>query len=194
MKHVLFPAKQKICLQKQKVLYIFFGTVRSPQVSVVLIPFLNRHITFEVTKRNYLFGISNDNNFSEPLALVFDILKYVFWQLKLRGRLPNRHNVECEFNYLLGLVLNSNKKLKGQVVTCLGDMENKKDGKGTENPGTPGTPTRDEIPIGTADDPDETRMEVEGAMTPSNVLTRSWTKTTRRQRRQSTTLLSGKNL
>jgi hypothetical protein len=89
-----------------------------PLVSGVLIQFLNRHITFEVTKRNYLFGLLSDNKFSEPLAVVFDILKYVFWQLKLRGRLPNRHNVECEFNYLLGILLNSNKKLKGQINSC----------------------------------------------------------------------------
>jgi hypothetical protein len=45
-------------------------------------------------------------------------------------------------------------------------MEKNKDVKGSKDSGTPGTPMRDQTPPGTEDDPDETWMEVEGAMTP----------------------------
>jgi hypothetical protein len=89
-----------------------------PTVNGILTDFFGRHIAFTVTKRNYFFGTSGDDNFCEPVAVVFDILKFVFWQLRIRRRLPNRHNVESEFNYILGLTMNGNKKLKGQINSC----------------------------------------------------------------------------
>jgi hypothetical protein len=89
-----------------------------PSVSCVLEHFFNQYITFTVSKRSFLFCVTDKNVFNEPLAVAFDTLKFVFWQLKLRRRLPNRHNVESEFNYLLGQILNGNKKLKRKFNAC----------------------------------------------------------------------------
>jgi hypothetical protein len=89
-----------------------------PSVSRVLDQFFSHYLTFTVSKNSFLLSVTEDISFDEPLAVVFDTLKFVLWQLKLRRRLPNRHNVESEFNYILGQIVNGNKKLKRKFNAC----------------------------------------------------------------------------
>jgi hypothetical protein len=89
-----------------------------PSVYSILTEFLVSNVTFNVSKSNYLFGTDSQGNFREPVALLFDVMKFSCWQLKLRKILPNRHNFKTEVDYNIGIILGSNKKIRENFNEC----------------------------------------------------------------------------
>jgi hypothetical protein len=65
-----------------------------------------------------MYGTDSKEIFREPLAILFDVVKFSFWQLKLRILLPNRHNFQTEINYNIELILGCNKKIREKFNEC----------------------------------------------------------------------------
>jgi hypothetical protein len=89
-----------------------------PAVNNILTEFFRNNFWIAIGCREYFLGCREDNDFNESLMLVFDILKYTFWCIKLRKTLPNRHNISNDFKYNLDIALGANKKIKEHFNLC----------------------------------------------------------------------------
>jgi hypothetical protein len=54
--------------------------------------------------------------YNDALMLIFDLIKFILWQHKLRKKLPTHHSMRGDFVFFWGILLSSNKKLKTAVT------------------------------------------------------------------------------
>jgi hypothetical protein len=73
-------------------------------------------INFVPTQSNFFLGTNSMGIYHDALMLIFDLIKYILWQQKLRKKLPTYHSMRGDFVYFWGIILSSNKKLKTAVT------------------------------------------------------------------------------
>jgi hypothetical protein len=73
-------------------------------------------INFVPTQSNFFLGTNSLGIYNDVLMLIFDLIKYILWQHKLRKKLPTYHSMRGDFVYFWGIILSSNKKLKNAVT------------------------------------------------------------------------------
>jgi hypothetical protein len=64
-----------------------------------------------VSRQNKLFH-------SRPLSIVFNILRFILWNFKLRKKLPTWPSAVSEFFYLFNIILKCSRKFQEEVYTC----------------------------------------------------------------------------
>jgi hypothetical protein len=111
-----FCTKKKIFPADRETFNHFFW--HCPVTNVVLTEFFTANIRFNVGMTEFFFGLDDNNHYCESLMLVFDILKFTLWQMKIRKSIPNKHNQSNDFRYLLDIILGSNNKIREVFNVC----------------------------------------------------------------------------
>jgi hypothetical protein len=89
-----------------------------PTVEPLITRFFNTFCTVDPDMDFYFTGTYN-MLFFKPALLVFSLAKFVFWQIKLKKRIPSWYMFITDFNYILGTVMKCSKKIKYMINNCV---------------------------------------------------------------------------
>jgi hypothetical protein len=87
-----------------------------PTANQSIIALTGELINFVPSQSNFFLGTDNMGAYNDALMLIFDLIKFILWQHKLRKKLPTNHSMRGDFVYFWGIFLGSNKKLKTAVT------------------------------------------------------------------------------
>jgi hypothetical protein len=77
-----------------------------------------KFITIEVDKNLFFYGTDANGKFSIQLQIFFDLVRFSLWQMKLRKRLPNEHNLAADLQYHINIVAGINSKVGFLLNEC----------------------------------------------------------------------------
>jgi hypothetical protein len=98
-----------------------------PSVTQSIGPLLCNILTFDASNQNFFSGTDSTGSFSEPLSIIFDLIKYIIWSTKLRRRLPTAHSINSDFFYFMGIIMGTNKKINDIITDCKFLRRNRRD-------------------------------------------------------------------
>jgi hypothetical protein len=75
-------------------------------------------INYPVSLKNFFLGTDTNDVFHESLILIFDVIKFILWQNRIRLRLPTYHSIISDFYYLMGIIAGTNKKTELMLTEC----------------------------------------------------------------------------
>jgi hypothetical protein len=77
-----------------------------------------KFITFQPAKNAFFYGIDNTGKFSLALQIFSDLLRFSLWQMKLRKKLPNIHNLTADLQYFTNIVAGMDRKIEDLLNVC----------------------------------------------------------------------------
>ena len=97
-------------------LHIFF---HCPSVNRVIAQFFTKFFTVEITPSIYFSGTldTNENN-NTAIALIFDVIRYTIWQIRLLKKNISYFTFEHEVSELLNTITRANKKIEITLTNC----------------------------------------------------------------------------
>jgi hypothetical protein len=110
--------------ERETIMHVFWYC---PSVTQSINPLLRNTLTFDVSNQNFFSGTDSTGSFSEPLSIIFDLIKYIIWLTKLRRRLPTAHSINSDFFYFMGIIMGTNKKTNDIITDCKFLRRNRRD-------------------------------------------------------------------
>ena len=79
--------------------------------------FVGKYFNGEILRDQYFSGhFSPEKNINQSITLFINALRYCIWEAKLRKVSPSFPTIENETLYLLSYLMESNKKIKTNVL------------------------------------------------------------------------------
>jgi hypothetical protein len=69
-----------------------------------------------MTKRYLFIGPEGNSQHNNAIRCILDIFRYTLWTFKLRNWMLNWHSFYDSYNYSMGIIVNTSKKLELQLT------------------------------------------------------------------------------
>jgi hypothetical protein len=78
--------------------------------------FETRIMAMQMTKRYFFIGPEGNSQHNNAIRCILDIFRYTLWTFKLRNRKLNWLSFYDSYNYSMGILVNTSKKLELQLT------------------------------------------------------------------------------
>jgi hypothetical protein len=99
-----------------------------PTSSKIIQRFFETFVEGEINLVSYLTGCIYAGDkvfFSRPVLIVFNILRFILWNFKLRKKLPTWPSVCSEFYYFFNTLIKCSRKFQDEVFACNSFKQNR---------------------------------------------------------------------
>jgi hypothetical protein len=87
-----------------------------PHVESIRKIFETRIMAMQITKWYFFIGPEGNSQHTDAIRCILDIFRYTLWTFKLRNRKLNWHSFYDSYNYTMGILVNTSKKLETQLT------------------------------------------------------------------------------
>jgi hypothetical protein len=71
---------------------------------------------FDTNKLGFFTGTDDNGKYHDAINLIYDLIKFILWQHRIRKKLPTQHSMRSDFIFHWNIIIGSNKKIKNAVT------------------------------------------------------------------------------